>query len=613
MGKDHWAGSEAAPGARTVKRLGNARMATAEKLFPNAVPAGTSKPSRAHTRQAVLRRAVAAAVILAAGTFLGLPLLLHGLLPRGHDVPQHLRRYAAFRQSFSIVNPYPRWLSKANAGLGDPVLFVYGPLPYMVAAALRPLAPSPLGGHAAFPEFVLATWVALVASGFTCFLWLQTFVPWKSALAAAVLYLAAPFHLWGNLYIRGDIPECWALLWMPLILFFLHGVAARRRYAEIGLAISYALLVASHLFTVVLFSPVLLAYAAILGESGQHVRNVLRTAAGMALGVGVSAAYLFTALAQEPNISASRFLSEGGYVLARDFLQFSKNVLLEKELLHGGGHFAARLTWVTLDTIAVAACAAFVAWRASERRQVIFWISVCVLSLFLMSPLSIGVWRVVPGLELLQFPWRLNDVVCVAVAALLAMALAQFSRRLRVSDWVAVAVGVLLLVPWGEAYVQVWRQYALQRYEMAKRDDVALADDTLRFVWLRWTPPELYTPRALAELGQRPPAEFVNSRGTAAVASFADRHIEITTTSAAGGPLRVRQFFYPGWIARDETGEWLSVRPSQPEGLISITVPAGTHHVRLTLPLGNVELASWLISALSLLACAAGLKVGNGP
>ena len=583
-------------------------MATAERLFTNAGSGAIPKRSRAHTQQAFLRRAVTAAVIVAAGTLLGLPLLLHGLLPRGHDVPQHLRRYAAFRQSFSIVNPYPRWLSKANAGLGDPVMFVYGPLPYMAAAALRPVAPASLGRHAAFPEFILAAWVALVASGFTSFLWLQTFVPWKSALAVAVLYLAVPFHLWGNLYIRGDIPECWALLWMPLTLFFVHGVATRRKHAEIGLAISYALLVASHLFTVVLFSPVLLAYAAIIGESGQRIRNVLRTAAGMALGVGVSAAYLFTALAQEPNISASRFLSEGGYVFAHDFLQFSKDVLLDKQLLHGGGHFAARLTWGTLDTIAVAGCAAFVAWRASARRQVRYWISVCFLSLFLMSPVSIGMWRVVPGLELLQFPWRLNDVVCVAVAALLAMAFAQFSPRLRVSDWVAVALGVLLLVGWGEAYAQVWRQYDLQRYEMAKRDDVALADDTLRFVWLRWTPPELYTPEALAELGQRPPANFVDSRSAAAVTSFADRDIEITTASVTGGPLLVRQFFYPGWIARDETGERLSVRPSQPEGLISITVPSGTHHVHLTLPQGNVELASWLISALSLLACAAGLK-----
>ena len=92
---------------------------------------------------------------------------------------------------------------------------------------------------------------------------------------------------------------------------------------------------------------------------------------------------------------------------------------------------------------------------------------------------------------------------------------------------------------------------------------------------------------------------------------FADRDIEITTTSVTGGPLLVRQFFYPGWTARDDTGARLSVRPSQPEGLISITVPPGAHHVHLTLPWGNVELASWLLSALSLLACAAGVQAGR--
>ena len=543
-------------------------------------------------------------LILIAGILFGLPLLLHGLLPRGHDVPQHLRRYAAFRQSFGIRNPYPRWLSQANAGLGSPILFVYGPMPYMVAAALRPLAPSALGGHSAFPEFILAAWLALVGSGFTCFAWLQTFVPRKAALAAAVLYLAVPFHLWADLYIRGEIPECWALLWMPLALFFVHGVATRRRHAEAWLAITYALLICSNLYAVILFSPVPLAYAAVVAERGRRLRSVLKTAIGMALGAGVSAAYLFTALAQEPNISASRFMSEGGYVFARDFLQFSKHVLLERNLLHGAGHGAGRLTWTTLDTVAVGACAAFVAWSVSTRRQVAFWMSLCVVSMFLMTPISMGVWAAVPRLQLLQFPWRLNDVVCVAVAALLALALAQLSRELRLSRWFAVTGCVLLLVVWGEAYPQVWRQYDMQRSEMTKRDEVGLSDDTLRFVWLRWTPKELQTPEAMARMGQGPLAEFVGSPGTAVVTGFRDRDIEIATTSMTGGQLLVRQFYYPGWTTRDENGTWLATQPSQPAGLISVVVPAGAHHLRVVLPAGKAELISWLVSGLSLLACA---------
>lgn len=563
------------------------------------------KQPMAHTCRALTVRALTpVAVIVIAGTLLGLPLLLHGLLPRGHDVPQHLRRYAAFRQSFGITNPYPRWISKANAGLGSPVLFVYGPLPYMAAATVRPLAPAFLGGHALFPEFVLAAWIALVASGFTCFVWLRTFVPWKPALAAAVLYLAVPFHLWADLYIRGDIPECWALLWMPLILFYVHGIVARRRHAEIGLAVSYALLIVSHLYSVVLFSPVLLAYPAVIAGRDQRWRNVLRTAAGMTLGVGLSAAYLFTALVHEPNISASRFMTEGGYVLAHDFLQFSKAVLLEKDLLYRAGHFAGRLVWTTLDTVAIAVCAALVAWSAATRRQVAFWMGVCVFSFLLMAPVSIRVWTFIPGLQLLQFPWRLNDVVCVAVAPLLAMALTQLTHGFRPSQLLPVTLGVVLLAVWGEAYAHVWRQYRLQRQDMAQRDNVGLADDTLRFVWLRWTPKELYTPTALARMGAGPVATFVGSQGTAVVTSFRDRDVRVAVNSTKGGSVLVRQFFYPGWAARDETGMWLRTQHSQPEGLITVTVPAGAHHLDVKLPAGKVELISWLITALSLVLCA---------
>jgi hypothetical protein len=148
----------------------------------------------------------------------------------------------------------------------------------------------------------------------------------------------------------------------------------------------------------------------------------------------------------------------------------------------------------------------------------------------------------------------------------------------------------------------------MQRSEVAVLDSVGLEEDTLRFIWLRWTPKELYTPVALAQMGAGPPATFVGSQGTAVVTSFHDRDIQLAVSSATGGSLLVRQFFYPGWTARDETGRWLTTQPSHPQGLISVTVPAGIHHLDVMLPMGKIELISWLITALSLVACAWLLK-----
>src|SRR5215831_9604427 len=230
------------------------------------------------------------ACILAATAILCFPLLRWGL-PRGHDSIVHIQWYFCFSQQFWQRDLFPRWLASMNAGLGSPSMFVYGPLPYYAASLLHPL----LAGSAtpANLELGVAVWLATAFSGIAAYLWLQTMAGRLGALAGALAYLIVPYHLSIDLYTRATVPELWAFAWMPLILYFTaRAIQTTAKSSIAGLAVSYGLLIATHLVATVLFTPVLLVYAAFLPRPGSRNSAFTRVALGIALGMGLAAAYV---------------------------------------------------------------------------------------------------------------------------------------------------------------------------------------------------------------------------------------------------------------------------------------------------------------------------------
>ena len=146
---------------------------------------------------------------------LGLPMLLHGPLVDGHDAYEHLNFIKHFSEQFWQGDFYPRWLIDMNTKLGSASYFVYPPLPAYVCVLLEPAA-----RILHFNAFNVAAWLPLFGSGIAALMWLQGFVDKRVAAACAALYMLMPYHLAINFYSRCDIPECWAFVWMPLILYF---------------------------------------------------------------------------------------------------------------------------------------------------------------------------------------------------------------------------------------------------------------------------------------------------------------------------------------------------------------------------------------------------------
>jgi len=530
-----------------------------------------------------------ALVLVVAALLLSLPMLIRGPMPAAHDTDEHHHFTAHFAEQFWAGEAYPRWLLNMNHGLGSPTFFVFPPLPSYVFALLQPI-----GNALHFDAFNVSAFLCLMLSGIFAFLWISTMASRGTALVVACLYLLLPYHLSVDFYRRTALPECWALTWMPLVLYFTVQVVNKKRGAVLGLSVAYALLILSHVISVLMFSLIPLLVALTMPKRGEKVRPIAAVIAGMVLGTGLSAFYLLPAFANAKYFPASRL----GFDLAENLLVFGKGLLTGNS--HKSG-FVQSLSLSTADTALFIAFCGLMALKnssASKRNQVLLWMAVCVIPLFMMSNASYSVWKAFPFLiDSIQFPWRLNIILCVAALPLAAFFLASFSWPLSVERIAALGVMVLFIASWIASFGKTVTRYSLppSPYTSVNEFDG----------WYEaWRPAGMDDDSAMkASMG--PPVRFLEGDGTATVLLWSPRRIELQTDCTVCGPAMIHQFYYPEWRARlVSQGRPLAVTAALPEGLVEVQVPPGRQQILLEIPRGLLEHAGNWISATCALAIA---------
>jgi len=514
-----------------------------------------------------------------AALVLALPMLINGPMEQGHDTYEHLNYSSHFSEQFWSGEWYPRWLVGMNHGLGTPTLFVYPPLPSYVYTLLVPV-----GRVLHYDAFRMGEALALFGSGVCAFLWLNTIAGEAIALASAVLYMLMPYHLAIDFYRRTALSECWALVWIPLVLYCCVK-AMERPVFVVGIAFAYALLILSHLVSVFIFSLIPLAVIFASSPRGEKLKSILRVAAGMLLGGGLSCFYFVSAFSHAKYFPVSRLPL---------WSDLEGHLLTVGKLVHGSsGGFMRLMSMTALDMTAVCVMCGIVVLakgRPESRRIVLFWLMVFIVPLLLMHGRAAAIWKACPPLfAAIQYPWRLNIVLCIAALPIIAVFLSEISRLPRLSRALLLVLLFVLISPWLLSYTSVWRSY---RAQTARRFSLVNDDDG----WFSaWSAPGTDEASALqASMG--PQVRFLAGTGTADVRLWKPRHIEIQTNSATGGSIVINQFYYAPWrAALVDNSKSIDVKATLPEGLMEVQVPPGSKRVRLDIPTGSAEhIGRWI-------------------
>ena len=563
-------------------RLSRAANWEAEDKDPRQVVLGSElKMGRLAPLSSVALRGLL--IVALAAFILALPMLVYGPMPQGADTYQHLNFARHFSEQFWAGELYPRWLIGMNHGLGTPTLFVYPPLPSYVCALLAPIAKL-----CHFDAFRVGEFLALFGSGLSALVWLCTMTSQGIARFGAVLYMMMPYHLALDYYRRTALSECWACVWMPLVLYF--GVRAMKGGSVnlVGLAVAYAMLILSHLPTVFLFSPIPIGMVLWLSPNGRALASAVRVALGMILGIGLSSFYFISALSQAKYFPISRMPL---------WLNLDRHFLNLPTLLHQGGINHVVSLIVVSTVIPCILCSTVILAKASTetKKAIIFWLMPCIFSVGLMSSAASQVWRIFPLLHAsVQYPGRLNIILCVASLPILAIFLSEISRWPQRSRRFWGNLLIVSVTPWLISYWAVWVHY--QGQTPSKNLSVSDYDGW----FLAWPAPGLDDASALRASGELPARFQAGTAGTASVLLWKPRHLEIQTNSPNGGEVIVNQFYYPPWrAALLDSYRAVDVEVAMPEGLIKVYVPPGPQHLRLEIPVGPAEYAGQWISGLS--------------
>jgi hypothetical protein len=275
-----------------------------------------------------------------------------------------------------------------------------------------------------------------------------------------------------------------------------------------------------------------------------------------------------------------------------------------------------------LTTLGLVLCTHFASRGRSEgsRGERKFWLAVAGVSVFMLTAASDAVWRLVAALQSVQFPWRFNVVLCLAASASVALSLHSLKESGARAGRVAFGVACVLLACWaGLTSLCLWHSYGdrgmAREYTRGVGVWVAAGRDVPEY---RPATALSNSPAYLERLARRFCREgealaracAVEGEAAFAVERWQPREIALGVSSGRGAVIDVRQFYFPGWVARLD-GQPLPLRPSSPDGMLRFSVPAGEHRVELTLGRTPPEFAGQIVSALSLVSLLACVMIGR--
>ena len=409
---------------------------------------------------------------LALTAFAAAPFLLPGYFWGANDARHHV--YFLFEYDRLVQDGiwWPRWSPDFAFGYGYPFFNIYGPLSHLLAEILLHFF------HLSYTAAVESIFVlSILGSAAAMYAFVRSWAGRAAGLIAALVYTYVPYHLL-NLYVRANLAESMAFVWLPLCLWTAReAVLASRRSPPpgggtsrtwgllevgpwvIGLAVSYAGLMYTSNLVVVLFTPLLVGYVLLLTvvyalpegmeahsvgwlqRIGWWLRRCMAPALGGLGGLGLSAAFWLPMLLERNYVRVDQWFG-GRYDFRGHFVYlyqlFSPNwgfgVSVPGPLDPISFQIGAvALIFATLGVLMLWRSTGLVAGGASGSAlgpfgwEVAFFVAAGILATLPTLQFAAALWDI-PGigalLQTAQFPWRwlVLTVLCVSVLAGLAAA-----------------------------------------------------------------------------------------------------------------------------------------------------------------------------------------------
>ena len=520
-----------------------------------------------------------------ASLLLGLPTILDGL-PTGGDSRFHVRWVDGFTRELWDGTILPRWLNDGLLGYGSPVFYFYPPLGYVTAAGLGP--PDALGADL---RLIILTIALRALAGLASYLWLARAAPAGTALAGALLYVSAPYPLIVDSYLRGAYAELWGFVWLPLMLHAVERIRARSQAGFAELALAWAGLLLSHLPSAIVAASVPFVYA--LVRQGWQPGSLVKLLAAMVLGLLLAAFALLPALALLDEVGRAALLTA-----QRPWADGFVGIGLLRDEPAKAGVTLLNLGMLTVAIVAIGTARSRFDLGGRDR-----WLlatgAIALVAAFMTIPLSAPLWHLLPPLPYVQFPWRFNLVLSLALAGLMPAVLLRLARirrldrLLRLALWAGVVAGLAI------------DAFGLYKYWPDGERGAARVAEARRAIEVPQHLPLEWVPRTASGgvdllLADRGPKRPIVIEGEARVLGWSSGGRPFRVDVATEARIVVPRLHFTGVEVRADGRAIEHVAAWGPLGLVCFTLPPGRHELTIEQRMLPVEWTGLVISVLGL-------------
>jgi len=489
-----------------------------------------------------------------------------------------------------------RWVPDMGYGYGYPLFNYYPPLPYYIGEIFHLL------GNSYINSIKILFVLGLIFSGIFAYLLGKELWGKYGGLVVAAFYLYAPYHA-VDVYVRGALNEFWGLVFFPAVFWAILKIVKEEKKVFVAiLAFFFALLLLSHNLMAFFITPALAIWGVFLvWYLKKPKRLVWRLLAGGLWGVGLSAFFTLPVIFEKQFVHVETMFI--GYFNYLAHFATVKQLFFSRFWGYGASVWGSedgmsfligRLHW----GVGIIALLVF-AWLWFKKKKKEFWLFSLFFVFFLGTAFlahqrSTFLWKALPILANMQFPWRFVGLSSFFVAILSGSLLLLVKNQKK-----ALILTVLLIL------AVVFTNFSFFRPEKILK----ITDEEKLFSAKGWSKLQTdaifdYLPIYTSMPPARPASDqpyFVRGEGGQIKnfqkgTNWQSFEVEVFSESLLQLPL----FYFPGWQVL-ANGQTVAINHENELGLITLRLREGYYQIEAKLrdtpvrKVGNyLSLMAWL-------------------
>lgn len=431
-------------------------------------------------------------------------------------------RFSAFYDNLKHGQFPVRFLSRLNFGYGYPVADFLYPLFMYIGIPIKVI------GFNFITTVKIIFGISVLLSGVFSFLWLRKSFSQIASFAGGISYAVFPYYMW-DIYKRGSIGEVLALSFVPFILWQIE------RESIVLVALGIGLLITAHNVIALFFLPISIAYVYITKKLS--IKQVIFVTL---LGLGLAAFFWLPALWDK---QYTLFDTIAVSDVSAYLLQFQQYTLF--------------------GLIAIIAIIHSLVFYKKEKKHN-FFLALAVLSILFTLPVTKNVWNILPGTNLIQFPFRLLSITMLCTGFLVAYVIDHVGKKK------LLACGIYVVI----IYISCWKFLAPisfvnypDAYYTTNVDSTTVKNEYLP----KWvTKPSKNLPKDKIQV-------LSGSTTIGAIGGNPNR-LFFTISPVAKTVIQVNTLYFPGWEV-SVNGEMYPFSYTNPLGVMTMVFEPGIYQV----------------------------------